>query len=87
MMARDSATRARLAGADLEERFASIHELQGSDQPSPNVWKRSRTCSTAPAASASPREAAMLDKLRRGLAVARRGLARRIGQRAAVVSA
>ncbi len=66
-MARESAT-VRAAALIWQERFASFTELQGSDQPSPNVWKRiENLLDPAPAASASPREAAMLDKLRRGL--------------------
>ena len=66
-MARQSAT-VRAAALIWQERFASMTELQSTDQPSPNVWKRIENLLDAqPGAVAPPRENAMLEKLRRGL--------------------
>lgn len=65
-MARQSAT-VRAAALIWQERFASMTELQSAGQPSPNVWKRIENLLAAQPAAASPRENAMLDKLRRGL--------------------
>ncbi len=65
-MARQSAT-VRAAALIWQERFASMTELQSTEQPSPNVWKRIENLLGAQAAPASPKENAMLDKLRRGL--------------------
>jgi anti-sigma-K factor RskA len=66
-MARQSAT-VRAAALIWQERFASMTELQGADQPSPNVWKRIENLLAAqPAAAAQPKETFMLERLRRGL--------------------
>ena len=65
-MARQSAT-VRAAALVWQERFASMTELQTTNRPSPNVWKRIENLIDARPAAASPKENAMLDKLRRGL--------------------
>jgi anti-sigma-K factor RskA len=65
-LARQSAT-VRAAALIWQERFASMTELQAVDQPSPNVWKRIENLLDAQPGAASPKENAMLDKLRRAL--------------------
>jgi anti-sigma-K factor RskA len=65
-MARQSAT-VRAAALIWQERFASMTELQGANQPSPNVWKRIENLLEAQPASTPPKESAMLEKLRRAL--------------------
>ena len=65
-LARQSAT-VRAAALIWQERFASMTELQAVDQPSPNVWKRIENLLDAQPGVASPKENAMLDKLRRAL--------------------
>jgi anti-sigma-K factor RskA len=66
-MARQSAA-VRTAALVWQERFASMTELQASEQPSPNVWKRiENTIQAEPPAAAAPGEHAMLEKLRRAL--------------------
>ena len=65
-MARQSAT-VRAAALIWQERFASMTELQATDQPSPNVWKRIENLLDGQPGRASPKESAMLEKLRRGL--------------------
>ena len=65
-LARQSAT-VRAAALIWQERFASMTELQAVDKPSPNVWKRIENLLDTPPAAASPKENAMLEKLRRGL--------------------
>src|SRR6187549_2805754 len=67
-MARQSAT-VRAAALIWQERFASMTELQASDQPSPNVWKRIENLLAAAPGAASPKENAMFDKLRRALSL------------------
>lgn len=64
-MARQSAT-VRAAALVWQERFASMTELQTTNRPSPNVWKRIENLIEAQPAAAS-KENAVLDKLRRGL--------------------
>lgn len=65
-LARQSAT-VRAAALIWQERFASMTELQATDQPGPNVWKRIENLLDAQPGAASPKENAMLEKLRRGL--------------------
>jgi anti-sigma-K factor RskA len=65
-MARQSAT-VRAAALIWQERFASMTELQAADQPGPNVWKRIENLLDPQPGAASPKENAMLEKLRRGL--------------------
>ena len=65
-LARQSAT-VRAAALIWQERFASMTELQAVDKPSANVWKRIENLLDARPGAMSPKENAMLDKLRRGL--------------------
>lgn len=66
-MARQNAT-VRAAALIWQERFAAMTELQSIEQPGPNVWKRIENLLGAqPASANSPKENAMLEKLRRGL--------------------
>ena len=65
-LARQSAT-VRAAALIWQERFASMTELQAVDKPSPNVWKRIENLLDVQPGAASPKENAMLEKLRRGL--------------------
>ena len=85
-LARQSAT-VRAAALVWQERFASMTELQLVDQPSPNVWKRIENLLGAESApKVSPKEAAMLGRLRRGLGLWRgAALAGAVGTVAAVV--
>ena len=67
-LARRSAT-IRAAALIWQERFASMTELQLTDAPSPNVWKRIENLLHNPQrpAAPQPQETPMLETLRRGL--------------------
>ena len=65
-LARQSAT-VRAAALIWRERFASMTELQATNQPSANVWKRIENLLDAQPGVAPAKENAMLEKLRRGL--------------------
>lgn len=88
-LARQSAT-VRAAALLWQERFASMTELQLTEVPSPNVWKRIENLLAAQPDSqprpAGPQESPMLDKLRRALRLWRGGaLAGGLAALAAVV--
>jgi anti-sigma-K factor RskA len=58
----------RAAALIWQERFASMTELQSTEKPSPNVWKRIENLLDAqPGAAAPAKEIAMLEKLRRAM--------------------
>lgn len=67
-LARQNAT-VRASALIWQERFASITELQPTQVPSPNVWKRIQNLLDAQpqAAPLSPQQSPLLDKLRRSL--------------------
>lgn len=68
-LARQSAT-VRASALIWQERFASMTELQASDVPSPNVWKRIENLLKAEpraAAAAPAADTGLLDSLRRAL--------------------
>ncbi len=68
-LARQSAT-VRASALIWQERFASMTELQASDVPSPNVWKRIENLLQAEpraAAAAPAADTGLLDSLRRAL--------------------
>ena len=84
-MARQSAT-VRAAALIWQERFASMTELQQTEAPSANVWKRIENLLRAQAAPRPPGELAMLEKLRRALGLWRgAALAGALASAAAVV--
>ena len=65
-LARQSAT-VRAAALIWQERFASMTELQLTEVPSPNVWKRLENTLSSQARPAVPAETPLADKLRRAL--------------------
>jgi anti-sigma-K factor RskA len=69
-LARTSAT-VRASALIWQERFASLTELQASEAPSPNVWKRIQNLVALQAqthvAPAAPPETPMFDRLRHAL--------------------